>query len=372
MENCLPAPISLFLNFEVEDTGPGIAPEDIDIIFEAFTQTATGRKSIEGTGLGLPISRKFVQLMGGDITVSSTLGKGTIFKFDVEVSLSQTSDLQMLQPTRRIIGIAAGQPEYRILVVDDATESRLLLMKLLASVGFSVREAANGQEALDQWKLFQPHLIWMDMRMPVMDGYEATKHIKTEQQQRWGDGKILSASPSSIRHPQTGLPPDALTPSSPNPFRTIIIALTASAFEEERHLVLSIGCDDFVRKPFREQVIFEKMAQYLGVCYIYEELDPLEPTEEFATKQGVRGKKLNSSFTLQPSSFQLMPSAWVNQLYQAVDSVDDEAIFHLLEQIPPDHAPLATAIADLIKNFRYDRLIDLMEAAENFKLEESC
>jgi PAS domain S-box-containing protein len=370
--SCLLAPISLFLNFEVEDTGPGIAPEDIDIIFEAFTQTATGRKSIEGTGLGLPISRKFVQLMGGDITVSSSLGKGTIFKFDVEVSLSQTSDLQMLQPTRRIIGIAAGQPEYRILVVDDATESRLLLMKLLASVGFSVREAANGQEALEQWKLFQPHLIWMDMRMPVMDGYEATKHIKAEQQQRWEDGEILSASPSSIRHPQTGLPPDALTPSSPNPFRTIIIALTASAFEEERHLVLSIGCDDFVRKPFREQVIFEKMAQYLGVCYVYEELDPLEPTEEFATQQGVRGKKLNSSFTLQPSSFQLMPSAWVNQLYQAVDSVDDEAIFRLLEQIPPDHAPLATAIADLIKNFRYDRLIDLMEAAENFKLEESC
>jgi PAS domain S-box-containing protein len=370
-DSCLLTPVSLFLNFEVEDTGPGIAPEDIDIIFEAFTQTATGRKSLEGTGLGLPISRKFVQLMRGDITVSSTLGQGTIFKFDVEVSLSQTAVIQMLQPTRRVIGLEAGQPEYRILVVDDATESRLLLVKLLASVGFSVREAANGQDALDQWHIFQPHLIWMDMRMPVMDGYEATRQIKAKQQQKWDTGDVCSSSPSSLPHPQTGLPP-ANTPSSVNPFRTIIIALTASAFEEERHLVLSVGCDDFVRKPFREQVIFDKMAQYLGVCYIYEALDPLEHTEQFATKQGVQSRKLNSSFTLQPSSFQLMPSAWVSQLYQAVDSVDDETIFRLLEQIPPDHAPLATAIADLIKNFRYDRLIDLMEAVENFKLEESC
>lgn len=372
------SPRSLFLLFEVEDTGPGIAPEDIDIIFEAFTQTATGRKSLEGTGLGLPISRKFVQLMGGDITVSSTLGQGTIFKFDVEVSLSQTADMPMLQPTRRVIGLDTGQPEYRILVVDDATESRLLLVKLLASVGFSVREAANGQDALDQWDIFQPHLIWMDMRMPMMDGYEATRQIKAKQQQKWENEEAFSPSPSSLSQPQTGLPPIARTscyantPSSLNPFRTIIIALTASAFEEERNLVLSVGCDDFVRKPFREEVIFDKIAQYLNVCYIYEELDPLKHTEHLATKQGVRGGKLTSSFTLQPSSFQVMPSAWVNQLYQAVDSVDDEAIFRLIEQIPPDHAPFATAIADLIKNFRYDRLIDLMEAAENFKLEESC
>ncbi|HEY9602144.1 MAG TPA: ATP-binding protein, partial [Allocoleopsis sp.] len=177
------------LHFEVEDTGPGIAPEELDIIFEAFTQTATGRKSLEGTGLGLPISRKFVQLMGGDISVCSTLGQGTNFQFDIAIGLASGAEISILQPTRRVIGIEAGQPEYRILVVDDVKESRLFLVKLLASVGFSVQDAANGQEAIDRWSAFQPHLIWMDMRMPVIDGYEATRRIKAMERERWGDGE---------------------------------------------------------------------------------------------------------------------------------------------------------------------------------------
>jgi len=167
----------------------------------------------------------------------------------------------------------------------------------------------------------------------------------------------LSASPR--------LPLSASSPS-PSPItKTVIIALTASAFEEERHLVLAAGCDDFVRKPFREEVIFEKMAQYLGVRYLYEELALLENTEQFTSGESGEGEKQNSSFILQPSSFQAMPLEWVEQLYQAADSVDDEEIFRLIEQIPPTHAPLAKAIADLIENFRYDRLIDLIEAAGN-------
>ena len=348
-------PESFFLNFEVEDTGPGIAPEEFDIIFEAFRQSSTGRKSLEGTGLGLPISRKFVQLMGGGIIVKSTLGKGTIFKFDVEVSLTTAAKIQLIQPTRQVIGLEAGQPNYRILVVDDVTESHLFLVKLLASVGFSVQKAANGQEAIDQWRTFQPHLIWMDMRMPVMDGYEATKQIKAKEQQRW-------------KERQNSMPNQT---QSPIP-KTVIIALTASAFEEERHLILSVGCDDFVRKPFREQVIFEKIAQYLGVRYVYEELSPQISTSQVTVPRGEPSPKLDSSFVLQPSSFQIMPLEWINSLYQEADSVNDEEIFRLLEQIPPTHSTLAKAIADLIKNFRYDRIIDLIEAALNQKLEGNC
>lgn len=334
-------PVTLY--FAVEDTGPGIVPEDLDIIFEAFTQSATGRKSSEGTGLGLPISRKFVQLMGGDITVSSTLGKGTIFQFGVEASLSSVTEIPLLQPTRRVIGLEPGQPNYRILVVDDAPESRLLLVKLIAAVGFSVQEAVNGQEALEQWNRFHPHLIWMDMRMPILDGYEATQQIKAREQERDKQGKLT--------HPSAPIG------------KTVIIALTASAFEEERHLIVSVGCDDFVRKPFREEVIFEKMAQYLGVCYVYEELPPLSGTEPIAIPEGMEGSNLDSSFVLQPASFQVMPLEWTDKLYEAVDSVDDEEIFRLLEQIPPDYSPLAQSIVGLIKGFRYDRLIDLMEAA---------
>jgi CheY-like chemotaxis protein len=342
-------PVTLY--FAVEDTGPGIAPEDLDLIFEAFTQTATGRKSSEGTGLGLPISRKFVQLMGGDITVSSMFGKGTIFQFEVEVSLSLATEIPLLQPTRRVIGLEPGQPNYRILVVDDAPESRLLLVKLLAALGFSVQEAVNGQQALEQWNTFHPHLIWMDMRMPILDGYEATQQIKAREQERGKEGKITH--------------PSALI------CKTVIIALTASAFEEERHLVVSVGCDDFVRKPFREEVIFEKMAQYLGVHYLYEELPPLGHTEQIAVPGGVEGSKLDSSFVLQSASFQVMPLEWTAKLYEAVDSVDDEQIFRLIEQIPPDYSPLAQSIVGLIKSFRYDRLIDLMEAAGIRTLEDN-
>ncbi|HBB36061.1 MAG TPA: hybrid sensor histidine kinase/response regulator [Cyanobacteria bacterium UBA8803] len=319
-----PVPNPCSLLFEIEDTGPGIAPEEIDILFEAFVQTETGRKSLEGTGLGLPISRHFVQLMGGNITVNSTLGKGTVFQFGVEIGLAQAAEIETPQAPRQVIGLAAEQPEYRILVVDDRLESRLLLVKLLKSVGFLVREAENGQQAIDLWGSWEPHLIWMDMRMPVMDGYEATKHIKAHLKGQ----------------------------------ATVILALTASAFEEDRSVVLSAGCDDFVRKPFREQVIFDKMAQYLGVRYRYE-----EPTSSSETSSG-RSTPLPSQ-PLTGDALKLMPAEWIEELYQAANSIDNDQLFHLIAQIPPTHTALAKALADLVHNFRCDRIIDLIEEVRN-------
>nr|MDJ0845301.1 PAS domain S-box protein [Crocosphaera sp.] len=211
----------IILTFEVEDTGPGIAAEEVDQLFEAFGQTETGRNSNEGTGLGLPISRKFVQLMGGEISVSSILGQGSLFAFTIQANLIHAHRIKVNKPPRRVVGLVPHQPNYRILAVDDRLESRILLVKLLSSMGFNVRQASNGQEALDIWEHWQPHLIWMDMRMPILDGYKATERIK----------------------------------ATPQGQETVIIALTASAFEEERNLVLSAGCDDFMRKPFREEVL---------------------------------------------------------------------------------------------------------------------
>jgi CheY-like chemotaxis protein len=230
---CASTPLPLL--FEVEDTGPGIAPEDLDRLFEAFGQTETGRKSQEGTGLGLPISRRFVHLMRGDITVESTPGVGSSFRFYIQTHLAEASEVQTLKPHRQAIGLEPGQPTYRILVVEDKWANRQLMVRLLAPLGFEVQEATNGQEAIALWQDWHPHLIWMDMRMPVMDGYEATREIKA----RSGD-----------RSP-------------------VILALTANAFEEERLVALAIGCDDFIRKPCQEEVILEKMAEYLGVRYIY-------------------------------------------------------------------------------------------------------
>jgi CheY-like chemotaxis protein len=305
------------ITFEVSDTGPGIATEEISTLFEAFTQTATGRKFQEGTGLGLPISRSFVQLMGGDITVNSTLGKGTTFKFDIKAKPAQVTRFQTTEVTGRVVGLAPNQREYRILVVEDNWANRQLLVNLLGSVGFQVQEATNGEEAVDLWSSWEPHLIFMDMRMPVMDGYEATKQIKSYLQGQ----------------------------------ATVIIALTASAFEEQRAAILSAGCDDFIRKPFRENILFETMARHLGVRYLY------ETNEQPAIPQ--RGT-LPSVLTQEILS--VMPSEWIQQLYQAALTMDDQLIVQLIQQIPPAQAILANTLMDLVDNFRLDIIIDCLEA----------
>jgi signal transduction histidine kinase/CheY-like chemotaxis protein len=233
------------LYFEVADTGAGIYPQEIELLFEAFVQTETGKKSQQGTGLGLAISRKYVQLMGGDIKVSSVRGLGSIFTFDIQFGLASSGKIQIKQNQRQVVDFALEQTKYRILVVDDVADSRLLLVKLLSSIGLSALEATNGQEAIAQWMEWQPHLIFMDMRMPIMDGYEATRVIKAMENQ--GDGRGVSPCDQIYN------------------FHTIIIALTASAFEEERQKILLTGCDDFIRKPFTKAVLLEKLSQHLGV-----------------------------------------------------------------------------------------------------------
>ncbi len=320
------------LLFEIEDTGGGISAEDIDILFTPFVQTETGRKSQEGTGLGLPISRKFIQLLGGDISVTSEVNKGSIFKFDIEITIPDAIEIQATGVTRRAIRLEPGQPEYRILVVDDRSESRLLLTKLLSSLGFAVKSAENGLQAVDIWSNWEPHLIWMDMRMPIMDGYEATKRIKAHLKGQ----------------------------------ATVIIALTASAFDEEKSVILSAGCDDFVAKPFREHIILEKMAKYLGVRYIYEKISTLEKENEKDGSPGLENSNSNSnnlesSFILNSHCFQDFPPEWVEELYQAADAVDNDQIQYLISQLPPDRVNLGTALFNLANNFRCDKIIDLID-----------
>lgn len=330
LENCC-------LLFEVEDTGAGILPEEMDGLFKPFVQTESGRKAQEGTGLGLPISKQFVHLMGGQMNVVSTVGEGSIFKFDIKVSLPDAVEIQMTETARRVVGIEPGQPEYRILAVDDRLESRLLLMRMLSSLGFTVREAENGVQAIEVWSSWEPHLIWMDMRMPVMDGYEATKRIKAHLKGQ----------------------------------ATVIIALTASAFDEERSVILSAGCDDFVAKPFREQVILEKMAKYLGVRYVYDR-EPSSSSQgsQFSSDLGadeIAGnmRRGDLPFIISASSFTVMPTEWIDELYEAAEEVDNDWIFRLILTIPPIHANFGSAIAELVNNFRCDRIIDLIEELRN-------
>jgi signal transduction histidine kinase/CheY-like chemotaxis protein len=220
--------------FDVSDTGHGIAEAELPCLFEPFVQTASGREVREGTGLGLAITQKLVRLMGGEITVTSRIGEGSTFHFEIRLPLA-TEPIQLVE-ANRVIGLEPGERPRRILVVDDTQDSRILLRKLLEAVGMEVSEAANGQEAVERWKTWHPELIFMDNRMPVMDGSQATEAIR----------RLESGS---------------------SPSRTLIVAVTASVLEHERGAILARGADDLVMKPYSEEKIFEVIASRLGVRF---------------------------------------------------------------------------------------------------------
>jgi signal transduction histidine kinase/FixJ family two-component response regulator/HAMP domain-containing protein len=308
------------LLFEVEDTGPGIPPADLETIFDPFVQSATGRESQEGTGLGLSISRQFVRLMGGDISVSSQVGQGSLFKFDAQIGLATEAEVQSKRPRRRVVALEPGQPVYRLLVAEDREANRKLLVKMLRPLGFEVREALNGQEAVKIWESWKPHLVWMDMRMPVMDGYEATEIIKTTTQGQ----------------------------------ATVVVALTASAFEEERTMILSAGCDDFIRKPFREEEIFDALTKHLGIRFVYQE-DKTSP----AAAHVAEGEEM-----LSRQALAALPGEWVSRLYQAATQADSDLVLHLLEEIRGENGRLADALTNLVNEFRFDILMNLTQEQE--------
>ncbi|MEG4587136.1 GAF domain-containing protein [Microcoleus sp. MOSTC5] len=315
--------VFLRLQFEIEDTGLGIAAEEMNRLFEPFEQTKTGQQSQQGTGLGLPISRKFVQMMGGDIVVSSTPGVGSKFAFDIEIKLADPTEIKMLQPQKKVIGLAPNQPEYRILVVDDRADNCLVIERLLSPLGIIVREARDGEEAIAVWEDWQPHLIWMDMQMPVMNGYEATRKIKA--------------------HPLGK--------------QTVIVALTASAFEEERQTILETGCDDFMRKPFEAKILFAKMEELLGMRYIYEESVDAQQENE----REISGATSNQSVV--ESQLGQMPVEWVEKIYDAAHECCDDKIVKLIEEMPRQFSVAAQVLTTLVHDFLFDDIIELAKSA---------
>jgi signal transduction histidine kinase/CheY-like chemotaxis protein len=304
------------LIFEVEDTGWGIAPEEAGRLFQAFSQTQAGYKSQAGTGLGLAISHHFVQLMGGELFVSSVLERGTLFKFAIPLKTTQNASESTVAITSKVVGLASNQPQYRILIVEDQPANRQLLVQLLQTVGFEVQSAANGQEAIALCQSWSPNLIWMDLQMPVMSGKEATRIIRTTN-------------------------PD-----------TVIIALTANIFEQ-RQFVLEFGGDDLVYKPFTEEEIFNKMAQYLRVEYLYQEV-----AETFTTID-------SASELLTPEALAQMPDDWIKQLHTAAIKLDNKAIAKLIEQIPDD-SELKPILTKLIDNVRFDIIVDVVQLLVKF------
>jgi len=310
------------LSFEVRDTGAGIAPEEVDTLFDPFVQTQAGRRSREGTGLGLAISREFVQLMGGDFTVTSEVSHGTSFRFDIRVNRAEPSESRKPRRARHVIALEPGQLRYRLLIVDDGADNRHLLVKMLSPLGFELREAENGQEAVAIWEEWRPHLIWMDMRMPVMDGHEATKKIK-----KTARGQA-----------------------------TAVIALTASVFEEERSLVLSSGCDDFLRKPFRELDIFELMTKHIGIRFVYEEEEDKDVVKNKAETW--------AAGSLAAEALAVLPPELTKELELASESGDSDRIYRVIADIRSRNEILADALTMLADEYEFDKILEHIQDSE--------
>ena len=306
------------LTFEIEDTGAGIAEDELNYLFKAFSQTSSGRQSGKGTGLGLSISRKFVRLMQGDIQVSSQLDVGTVFTFDIVAQPALKKKSAEAKIDKTVVGLAPNQPKYRILIADDDRENRQIVLQLLEAIGFEVKEAQNGREAIAIWQSWQPHLICMDLHMPVLDGYNASQEIKSQQK-----GKD-----------------------------TIILALTASVLKEEYSHVLSSGCDDFLPKPFRIAELLGKLAKHLEVEYLYRELDASN-----SSPNSVRGNSKTAKLT--PEDLSIMPSEWLEQINQAALIADYMVLQDSIGEIEQEYDEIAAELNSWLQEFRMDKISDL-------------
>lgn len=307
-------PDNMRLIAAVRDTGEGIAENELSRIFQYFEQAETGNRGKTGTGLGLAISREYARMMGGDITVTSEPDKGSVFRLEISVKQSEKIEVKEKVEYRRVIGLENVQNAPRVLIAEDMVDSRELLTKLLNMVGFDVKEACNGKEAVDMFHKWHPHFIWMDIRMPVMDGLEATRLIKRTKE---GDS-------------------------------TIIVAVTAHALEEEREQILDAGFDDFVRKPYSENEIFEVMAIHLNLKYVYEVLT--EDKTSLSPYQLVSSEKLSK-----------LPGNLLDILQKSVLELNMSLTNKLIDEIGEYDPSVAETFGDLARKLDYDQLLKILD-----------
>ncbi len=298
------------LRVEIEDTGPGISPDDLGRLFRHFEQTKTGQQTGTGTGLGLAISREFARLMGGDITVSSHVGQGSVFVIDIPLKEGQAESAQPKDNSRHVLKLRAGQATFRVLIADDIEDNRQLLAQLLGPVGFEIHLATNGAEAVAEFERSRPQLILMDFRMPVMDGHEAIHKIRA-----MVGGEVPK-----------------------------IIAVTASAMDDNRQELMEIGANDFIGKPFREAELFQKIHTHLGVEYDYA-ADPVTNLEEVAE--------------LTIESLSGVPHDLLDSMSEAVITADLDQLLIKIQEVEAHDPRIAQGLRRLAESFQYQKLLDL-------------
>ena len=301
------------LSFEVEDSGIGIIPQEMDKLFHSFEQTMSG-KSKGGTGLGLTISREYICLMGGDLAARSVFGKGSVFTASCKFEEGQQEFVERSQEVRRVLGLAPGSGIKTILVVDDQEITRRFVVELLSFVGFKTLEASNGEEALAVCRVDKPDLVLMDMRLPVMDGYEATRRLKAT-----AKGKKIP-----------------------------VIAVSASAFVEERNEILATGADEFISKPFRECELFAGIKKLLGIEYRY--------AEDTLTLSG-----REESAVLTPRDLGHLPDELREELRQALIILHVGAIRDAIGRIDTFDRYLGQIMGRMEKQYQFEILLDLLK-----------
>ncbi len=309
--------LNSMLIVEIQDSGPGIAEGELDKLFRHFVQTSSGIGKRSGSGLGLALSREMANLMGGDITISSEVGKGSVFTVSVRIIEGDAEAVKKFD-NKHVIGIENLTHECRIMVVDDMIENLQVVVQLLNMVGFKTIEAVNGQDAIEKFEKWSPDLILMDMRMPVMDGYEATRRIKLTEK-----GK-----------------------------QTPIVALTASSFEDERRKTAALGMQGHIRKPFRESELLGTIGDLLGIKYIYDD-EITFSQDKVLIDDDAFGENIAE-----------LPADLVLRMKEAIAVADIDLLIELIDSIDTNNSDLARHLLSLANNYDYNYLQQVLNRKE--------
>ena len=312
------APWTATIRFEVEDTGIGIAPERFEEIFLPFQQLAFRRASTQGTGLGLTISRKFVEMMGGTLHVSSTIGQGSLFTFELTFP-EAVGRIAVEGP--QVPNIIGYHGERRmVLVADDHKGNRAVLVERLTSIGFHVLEADNGQTCLDLALTQLPHAILLDLQMPVLNGFEVAQLIRT----------------------------------FPELQETVVIAISASVHQEIRVQSLEAGCHEFLAKPVDLQTLLECLRRYLHLEWIYQVDSSIsDDSEHPAAPDVLQGTPLPPS--VRETLLELAELGIVKTLLAELQKLETQDV---------RFQPLTEHLRQFVKTYQFDQLIEFLHAPE--------
>lgn len=310
------------IRFQVEDTGIGIAKEQVEAIFLPFQQVGENAQKIEGTGLGLSITRQLAKLMNSEIYLQSELGKGSCFWFDI--TLPEITNQSEMSPLIKPNIVGYNGDRRKILVVDNKWQNRAVLIDLLEPLGFQLMEAVDGQDGLNKAAQFQPHIILMDLVMPLMDGFEAIRNLR----------------------------------KSPELKNIKVIAISASTLNLDRQTSVQIGCDSFLPKPIAEEELLEHIGSHLDLEWIYED-NRWQPN---IAAPEVNNHDSNIS-SISSNLAQLSAQLQLDILLDLAMQGDLQAIIEYIEQLQQMDdrwIPFTTQINQLAKAFQEQQLLELI------------